>query len=127
MNSAVAPDDRAELRQVLHQRRPVGQSCRRVDARPVLELRLERALLGDVAKVQHEPAVEAAGQARVRPSLLVELVRQVPFARDVVGQRERVVGAGDVGGGFGPSTSRMLRPRHDSGSRPTSGSIPGLM
>ena len=38
----------------------------------------------------------AAGQAGVGAALLLELVGEVPLARDVVGEGERVVGAGDV-------------------------------
>ena len=117
MKSTVGVVERAALRELLHQRGPVRQAGERVDARPVLELRLERALLGDVAEVQHERAVVAAGQAGVRAALLLELVGEVPLARDVVGERERVVGAGDVLGGVDAEHVADVQPDARSAAR----------
>ena len=85
----------------LHQRGPVRQAGERVDTGPVLELRLECTLFGDVAEVQDQRTVVPAGQRAVRAALLVELVGEVPLARDVVGERERVVGTRDVLGRSG--------------------------
>ena len=80
MNSTVVSSSAPRCERSCISARAVRQAGERVDARPVLELRLERALLGDVAQVQHERAVVAAGEAGVRAPLLVELVREVPFA-----------------------------------------------
>ena len=120
--------ERASLQQMLHQRGPVGQAREGVDTGPVLELRFQCTLLGHVTQVQDQRAVVAPSQARVRVALLLELVGEMPLARDVVGERQGVVRARAMSSAAStPSTSRMCRPTHAGGETPTRGSMPGLM
>ena len=86
MNSTAVSSSGPRCASCCIERGPVRKAGERVDARAVLELGFEGALLGHVAEVQHERPVVAAGQARVGAALLLELVGEVPLARDVVGE-----------------------------------------
>ena len=87
-----------------------GKPGQLVDVRSVLQLGLERALLGDVAQVQHERAVLAQREPGVHLALTAQLVGEAPFAADVVGEGQRLVRLGNVGGRVAPEDVADVAP-----------------